>query len=419
LFIGVDFFLRGEKSLVEKFSHPMDYAPLLIFLDKDATSNWKIDGAQFDFFHYKTNFIPREKLIFEEDDDAKEHPSFLIDRSWHAFREYIKPNLMIRIFSNIFVSIFLWIITIGIYTIFLLAYFGINLGFINGILDHAAILTLIYIVLPMLATVMVWSRSRSREYKLDIWEDLAEKDDDELVRNHHMSYDKLRILWNLRNREHQGEQRITNLWSKSTWIEGDSSRLVARVKIQYPFERYKNWHTLRDTHEELLSLIAVQTKEDELRRLQEDIKEVKEDLQEQMMDGIDSIEEQLDEYFDDQKEELEEERAELKEKLEAIEDTIIEETEPEDIDTVEEIIEEIEEVTEEETEPTTEVFEESEIPDIPEVEEKKEVAPVEEETEDLGIPDVPTIDEIEEEPADEEEEFTIPDIPIDVEKEED
>ncbi|MHA1557684.1 MAG: hypothetical protein ACTSPM_12210, partial [Candidatus Heimdallarchaeota archaeon] len=29
LIIGADFYLRGEKSFVERFSHPMDYAPLL------------------------------------------------------------------------------------------------------------------------------------------------------------------------------------------------------------------------------------------------------------------------------------------------------------------------------------------------------------------------------------------------------
>ena len=69
-----------------------------------------------------------------------------------------------------------------------------------------------------------------------------------------------------------------------------------------------------------------------------------------------------------------------------------------------------------------------EIPDVPTEEVKEETveekAEIVEETtteDDLGIPDVPTMDEVEhEEPAKEEKsEFEIPDIPIDVEKEED
>ncbi len=420
LFIGTDAFLRGEKSYVEKFSHPMDYAPLLLYLNKNKAGNWDIEGTQFDYFHYKTSFITKEKLSFKEEDEKKEHPWFLIDRSWHAFREYIKPNIMIRLFANVIFNIIAWLIIVGVYAIFVIEKFWLDIGTLESNFTHPVFFVLIYILLPIMAVFMLWSISRTREYKLNIWEDLSEKDDDELIRNHHLSYDRLRILWNLRNREHTGEQRFTELWSKTNWIEGDSSRLVARVKLQFPFDRYKDWHTLRDTQEELLSLIAVQTKEEELRKLHAEIADVKRDLQKQMIEGIDSIEEELDEYFDEQKEELEEERAELKEKLGAIEDVVVEETRTEDIDTVEEVIEEIEEpIIEEVTEPTTEeVFAEEEIPDIPEVEAEEEIPPVEE-AEDLGIPDVPTIEEVKEETVDEEEEFTIPDIPIDVEKEED
>ena len=409
LFIGTDAFLRGEKSYVEKFSHPMDYAPLMLYLNKNKAGGWDIEGTQFDYFHYKTSFIPKEKLSFNEEDEKNEHPSFLIDRSWHAFREYIKPNIIIRLFANVIFNIIAWLLIVGVYAIFVIEKFWLDIGTLEANFTRPVFFILIYVLLPIIVVFMLWSISRTREYKLNIWEDLSEKDDDEIIRNHHLSYDRLRILWNLRNREHTGEQRFTELWSKSDWIEGDSSRLIARVKLQFPFERYKDWHTLRDTQEELLSLIAVQTKEEELRNLHAEIAEVKRDLQKQMMEGIDSIEEELDEYFDEQKEELEEERAELKEKLGAIEDVVVEETKTE-------VIEEIEEpVIEEVTEPTTEeVFEEEEIPDIPEVE--KEIPPVEE---DLGIPDVPTIEEVKEEPVDEEEEFTIPDIPIDVEKEED
>ncbi len=110
LFIGTDSFLRGEKSYVEKFSHPMDYAPLLLFLVKNKEGNWEIEGTQFDYFHYKTTFIPKEKLTFAEDDEKQERSWFLIDRSWHAFREYIKPNLMIRIFSNLVFNIISWLL---------------------------------------------------------------------------------------------------------------------------------------------------------------------------------------------------------------------------------------------------------------------------------------------------------------------
>jgi len=296
-------------------------------------------------------------------------------------------------------------------------------GTLTAVIEHPATYMVIYVILPMLVIFMIWSISRTREFKLPIWEELNEKDDETLIANHHLSYDRLRILWNLRNREHLGEQRFTELWSKSTWIEGDSSRLVARVKLQFPFDRYKDWHTLRDTQEELLSLIAVQTKQEELRLLHAEIAEVKKDLQKQMMEGIDSIEEELDEYFDDQKEELEEDRAELKEKLGVIEEEIVEETIAEDTDTIEEIIEEIEEVTEseeEELEPLEEeIIEEHEIPDIPDVDLEDDVTPVKEEPEDLGFPDLPPLEEDKEEPDEEEEEFTIPDIPIDVEKEED
>lgn len=434
LFIGTDAFLRGEKSYVEKFSHPMDYAPLMLYLYKNKAGNWDIEGTQFDYFHYKTSFVPKEKLSYKEDEDEKkEHPWFLIDRSWHAFREYIKPNIMIRLFANVVFNIIAWLIIVGVYVIFILEKFWLDIGTLEANFTHPVFFMLIYVLLPIMMVFMLWSISRTREYKLPIWEDLSEKDDDELTRNHHLSYDRLRILWNLRNREHTGEQRFTEIWSKSDWIEGDSSRLVARVKMQFPFDRYKDWHTLRDTQEELLSLIAVQTKEEELRKLHAEIAEVKRDLQKQMIEGIDSIEEELDEYFDDQKEEIEEEREELKEILGVIEDEvveetttedieteeIIEETEPEVIDTVDEIIEEIEEVTEEVSEPAAEdIFDETEIPDIPDVDEEKEETPIKKDIEDLGVPDLPPVEEDKKEPE-EEEEFTIPDIPIDVEKEED
>ncbi|MBK5114633.1 MAG: hypothetical protein KGD59_15820 [Candidatus Heimdallarchaeota archaeon] len=429
LFIGTDAFLRGEKSYVEKFSHPMDYAPLMLYLYKNKAGNWDIEGTQFDYFHYKTSFISKEKLSFNEEDEKNEHPWFLIDRSWHAFREYIKPNIMIRLFANVVFNIIAWLIIVGVYVIYVLEKFWLDIGTLESNFTHPVFFMLIYVLLPIMVVFMLWSISRTREYKLDIWEELSEKDDDTIIANHHLSYDRLRILWNLRNREHTGEQRFTELWSKSNWIEGDSSRLVARVKMQFPFDRYKDWHTLRDTQEELLSLIAVQTKEEELRKLHAEIADVKKDLQKQMIEGIDSIEEELDEYFDDQKEELDEERAELKEKLGAIEDTVIEEietveetieeVEAEVVDTVDEIIEEIEEATEDEEEPLIEeIIEEYEIPDIPDTDKEEEVAPIEKELEDLGIPDIPAIEETEDEPA-EEEEFTIPDIPIDVEKEED
>ena len=326
---------------------------------------------------------------------------------------------MIRLFANVIFNIIAWLIIVGVYAIFVIEKFWLDIGTLEANFTHPVFFMLIYVLLPIMVVFMLWSISRTREYKLDIWEDLSEKDDDELTRNHHLSYDRLRILWNLRNREHTGEQRFTEIWSKSNWIEGDSSRLVARVKLQFPFDRYKDWHTLRDTQEELLSLIAVQTKEEELRTLHAEIAEVKRDLQKQMIEGIDSIEEELDEYFDEQKEEIEEERAEIKEILGVIEDEVVEETKTEDIETVDEIIEEIEEVTEEVSEPETEeIFEETEIPDIPDVDKEKEETPAKEDIEDLGVPDLPPLEEDKKEPE-EEEEFTIPDIPIDVEKEED
>ncbi|MHA1556394.1 MAG: hypothetical protein ACTSPM_05595, partial [Candidatus Heimdallarchaeota archaeon] len=59
------------------------------------------------------------------------------------------------------------------------------------------------------------------------------------------------------------------------WIKGDKSRLVARIKLQYPFDRYKEWRTIRDTDEELLSLVSLQHKNRELKDYQEEIEKAK------------------------------------------------------------------------------------------------------------------------------------------------
>ena len=280
LIVGADFYIRGEKSFVERFSHPMDYAPLMLFLGKNTKEEWQIEGAQFDYFHYKTTFVPKEKLTFHESDTAQENPWFLIDRSWHAFREYTKPSFFLRLFSSIALNIVLWIAIIAYFTVMLLTRFEVmDFTFLTQLSENSfynfLFLALSYLILPMIILLMIWSINRTREFKLDLWEEMKEKSPKDLLKYHYLSYDKLRILWNLRNKEHKGELRIANMWTKGEWIEGDKSRLVAHIKLQYPFDRYKEWHTLRDTDEELLSLISLQHKRRELRRIQRDIEDAK------------------------------------------------------------------------------------------------------------------------------------------------
>ena len=279
LFIGADFYIRGEKSYVERFSHPMDYAPLMIFLGKDKEENWLIEGAQFDFFHYKTSFIPKGKLAFHANDTSKENPWFIIDRSWHAFREFVKANFMLRIFSNLVVRIFIWLLSLGFYTGYVLTRFSVfTINFITPYLEEPWFLAITYLIIPMFILLSIWATNRTREYNLDLWEELSHKQGADLLKYHHLTFDKLRIFWNLRNRDHKGEQKIATLWTKGEWIEGDKSRLVARIKFQYPFDQYENWHTLRDTQEELLSLIALQVKNRELRSIQKEIRRAKKKL---------------------------------------------------------------------------------------------------------------------------------------------
>jgi len=280
LIIGADFYLRGEKSFVERFSHPMDYAPLLIFLGKNVKEEWQIEGAQFDFFHYKTVFVPKEKLTFHKSDSDQENPWFLIDRSWHAFREYIRSNFFLRFFSNIAFNIVMWLVIIAFYTVTLLARFEVlNFTFLTLISENSfynfLFLALSYLIIPMIILLMGWSINRTREFKLDLWEDMKSRTPQDLMKFHYLSFDKLRIFWNLRNKEHKSKHRISNIWSKSEWIKGDKSRLVARIKLQYPFDRYKEWRTIRDTDEELLSLVSLQHKERELKDYQEEIEKAK------------------------------------------------------------------------------------------------------------------------------------------------
>lgn len=280
LVVGADFYLRGEKSFVERFSHPMDYAPLFIFLGKNVQEEWQVEGAQFDFFHYKTVFVSKEKLTFHESDTAQENPWFLIDRSWHAFREYIRSNFFLRFFSSITLNIVMWLAIMAFYTVTLLARFEIlNFGFINQLSVNSfynfLLLSLSFLIIPMIMLLMIWAVNRTREFELDLWEEMKSRSPQELLKYHYLSYDKLRILWNLRNKEHKGEHRIANIWSKSEWIKGDKSRLVAHIKLQYPFDRYKEWRTIRDTDEELLSLVSLQHKERELQGIQEEIEKAK------------------------------------------------------------------------------------------------------------------------------------------------
>ncbi|MBN1329139.1 MAG: hypothetical protein JXA54_06670 [Candidatus Heimdallarchaeota archaeon] len=391
IMIGGDFYIRGEKSYVERFSHPMDYAPLFIFLIRDEKNEWKIDGAQFDYFHYKTFFVPKEKLSFEKDDEVENNPSFLIDRSWHAFREYAKPNIMIRLFSNLIFIFIILAVTIAAYIIYFLVYFNYALPILAPIVVHPATYIVLFVVLPMILVLITWSRSRTREFTIPMWEELKDKDDKNLLLNHHLTFDRLRILWNLRNREHLGEQRITNLWSKSTWIEDDSSRFVSRVKMQYTFDRYKDWRTLRDTQEELLSLISKQTKEEELREIRKEIFRAKRELRRQFSSDKRPEKHEHHRFRKEQNDDINEEQ-DMIAKLDALEDKVEEALKKEQENT-DEIVEEIDE-TEQEV-------------DIPK------------------IPEVPKLEEIkkeEEKPEDEDKKengFKIPDIPIDVKKDED
>lgn len=310
--IGLDFFFRGEKSYVERFSHPNDYAPLMIYLTRDQKGDWSIEGAQFDFFHYKTIFTPKESLIFDEalPEDEKTHAKFIIDRSWHAFREHIKPNIVLRLFSHWLVVLFVFLAFVAYVFIILLA---VELPYIpDWSSSYPWVFSISYVLPPLLMVFIWWAFLRTQEYKLPIWEELSEKSDEELLQFHHLDYDRLRILWNLRDREHRVERSLTSLWTKEHWIEGCKSRLVARVKLQYPFARYRFWETLRDTQEELLSIISLQTKEEELETLQKEIEEAKQKLIDQRTLLMKESKELLDE---EEEEELVKEREERRRRI--------------------------------------------------------------------------------------------------------
>ncbi|MGC9781175.1 MAG: hypothetical protein HZR80_18175 [Candidatus Heimdallarchaeota archaeon] len=194
LLIGIDFFLRGEKSFVERFSHPMDYAPLLLFLERDWKEAWQIEGTQFDFFHYKTTFVPKEKLVFEKDvpPDERTHPWFIIDRSWHAFREFFKPNIVLRTFSY-------WLVILAGLNLFILyvLVIWINWSF-SWMLDIGSanpwVFTIVHVIPALIMFFIVWAFLRTREYELPMWEELSKrKSKEELLKHHHLTFERLRI----------------------------------------------------------------------------------------------------------------------------------------------------------------------------------------------------------------------------------
>ena len=207
----------------------MDYAPLFIYMKRNESNEWDIEGAQYDILHYKTKYVTKGQLFPKDEIETAKRPRFVINKVWHSFSKYEPPSIRIlnrRNIDKITTSLFIIGILIVLAGLNAIYFIYSDKLFYNSpgtfIIQNAIfIFLLIY---------FIWHFDELREYNLDMWDALSSKNKKDLLKYHHLTYDKIRILWHL---------------DKDFMITSPTT-LKIRWKLHYPFRNYEKWDSFRD-----------------------------------------------------------------------------------------------------------------------------------------------------------------------------
>ncbi|MFW9767933.1 MAG: hypothetical protein ACFFF9_07290 [Candidatus Thorarchaeota archaeon] len=226
--------------------HEMDYAPIFVWIKRkegvqvwnDDSNDWIFVKAYWDKFHYYTDKYESEGWMDRKDNlkNSQQIP-LTMDSSWHSFslqseeRDFPKSSKWFALCGIIF-SFVLWFT--GFYRI------GAILLSLSAILGH----------LFLSRYTIQWDLVSSIDYELDrLRKHILDKKDyekvkgsiqpswklsleDEIIHKHHLTFDKLKVLWNR---------------------ESEEARLKIVSKLQDPFNvRPEFYYTFRDDVEYMI-----------------------------------------------------------------------------------------------------------------------------------------------------------------------
>ncbi len=192
--------------------HEMDYAPVFVYLKRDATGEWTLDYIIYDKIHYYTGILTAEELQKQKLLYKATSPILVINNTWHSFAPE-RPKWIRWSFAFV-----IFLISMGI---FLFSIFSpINyLIFLKQMLGEFFAEIISRVVIPL--TIF-----GSGLYFIIHWPTKLYEKENLLEERYHLSQVKLSALWSLEPKEAQ---------------------LKIKKKLQDPFNTDKDfWKTFRD-----------------------------------------------------------------------------------------------------------------------------------------------------------------------------
>ncbi len=211
IFFLVIFIWQPKIPFVES-QHEMDYAPVFVYLKKDATGQWDIDYILYDMFHYFCGKALKDELESRGLLERRRKPVLLIDNSWHSFDLERPPR-------------YRWIFAIIIFVLSMIVFilqFTAPLSFYVFLRQFTGTLA-IDIIRRVIVPLVVFG---SLIYVNIYWPTELNENENLFEHRYHLTPTKLKILWNLDTQEAQ---------------------FKIRTKLQDPFNPDpKFWETFRD-----------------------------------------------------------------------------------------------------------------------------------------------------------------------------
>ncbi|MFW9933315.1 MAG: tetratricopeptide repeat protein [Candidatus Thorarchaeota archaeon] len=218
-----------EWRRIMKSAHDMDYAPVFVWIRRaEGSTKWQFDKACWDYYHYfgvmKTvkELKGRWGRYISQYLRHGKKIRLLMDNSWHSF------FLGSKIRSLFLVSVFLFPALILV---------GILFAFSDAFGDLYPVSVWWLVILSFLSVLSGWTIARLPFRLVKSWDDYIPQEGEDpeksrVFKQHHLSSEKLRWLWNLREKQ---------------------ARFVIISKMQNPFHLRSDFFlTFRDETEYLL-----------------------------------------------------------------------------------------------------------------------------------------------------------------------
>lgn len=208
-------------------SHVMDYAPVYVYLKKNG-DDWELDKVRFDRFHYFCATHNADELRKKKALDG-DRVRLAIDNNWHSFALSNGRERFYHLLGIVLTLVGL-VVFFGLYFGASEADWPIEFGLLDLNLLNYVYLPLFIFGALYLATTN-WPKDLVNEDYLR--KDLAEGK----VHFYHLDDNKLRFLWNLRDKK---------------------AAFKIRLKLQKPFVGDEDfWDDFRDNLEELLYFTVI------------------------------------------------------------------------------------------------------------------------------------------------------------------